>query len=115
MGKLGLGLELRVTVINIRYVILVLCPRGFKLRKVGNPTVTPALHKMTSSIFALYIISATKFVSCSLRYMYKYMNVRNKQGLGLARLGSHTRVRVTDLGLGLESRVRVRATHTMTK
>ena len=30
-------------------------------------------------------------------------------------LGSHTRVRVTDLGLGLESRVRVRATHKMTK
>ena len=33
--------------------------------KVGNPTLTPERHKMTSSIFALYIISATKFVSCS--------------------------------------------------
>ena len=29
------------------------------------------------------------------------MNVWNKQGLGLARLGLHTRVWVTDLGLGL--------------
>ena len=29
------------------------------------------------------------------------MNVWNKQGLGLAGLGKHTRVRVTDLGLGL--------------
>ena len=38
------------------------------------------------------------------------MNVKNKQGLGLDRLGLHTRVRVTDLGLGLESRVRVRVT-----
>ena len=28
------------------------------------------------------------------------MNVKNKQGLGLAGLGKHTRVRVTDLGLG---------------
>ena len=26
------------------------------------------------------------------------MNVKNKQGLGLAGLGLHTRVRVTDLG-----------------
>ena len=49
---------------DIRYVILFLCPRGVKLRKVGYPTVTPEQHKMTSSIFALYIISATKFVSC---------------------------------------------------
>ena len=29
------------------------------------------------------------------------MNVKNEQGLGLARLGLHTRVLVTDLGLGL--------------
>ena len=29
-----------------------------------------------------------------------YINVKNKQGLGLAGLGLHTRVRVTDLGLG---------------
>ena len=29
------------------------------------------------------------------------MNVKNKRGLGLAVLGLHTRVRVTDLGLGL--------------
>ena len=50
---------------NIRYVILVLCPRGVKLGKVGNPTVTPEQHKVKRSIFALYIISATKFVSCS--------------------------------------------------
>ena len=28
------------------------------------------------------------------------MNVKNKQGLGLAGLGLHTRVRITDLGLG---------------
>ena len=28
------------------------------------------------------------------------MNVKNKQGLGLAWIGLHTRVRVTDLGLG---------------
>ena len=55
-------LELRVTVRDIRYVILFLCPRGVKLRKVGNPTVAHEQHKMTSSIFALYIISATKFV-----------------------------------------------------
>ena len=33
--------------------------------KVGNPTLTPERHKVTSSIFALYIISATIFVSCS--------------------------------------------------
>ena len=39
------------------------------------------------------------------------MNVMNKQGLWLARIGLHTRVRVTDIGLGLESRV----THKMTK
>ena len=32
---------------------------------VGNPTLNPELQKMTSSIFALYIISATKFVSHS--------------------------------------------------
>ena len=32
---------------------------------VGNPTRNPERHKMTSSIFALYTISATKFVSCS--------------------------------------------------
>ena len=37
------------------------------------------------------------------------MNVWNKHGLGLARLGLHTRVRVN------RPRVRVRATHTMTK
>ena len=37
------------------------------------------------------------------------MNVWNKQGLGLAELGLHTRVRVTDLGLGN------RVTHKMTK
>ena len=41
------------------------------------------------------------------------MNVYNKHGLGLARLGLHTRVRVTDLGLGLEFRVSV--TQKMTK
>ena len=56
---------------DIRYVILYLCPRGVKLRKVGNPTVAPQQHKMTSSIFALYIISATKFVSCS-SYVHVY-------------------------------------------
>ena len=39
------------------------------------------------------------------------MNVSNEQGLGLARLGLHTMVRVIDLGLGLETRVRV--THKM--
>ena len=33
--------------------------------KVGNPTLTSGRHKMKCSIFALYIISATKFVSCS--------------------------------------------------
>ena len=33
--------------------------------KVGNLTLTPERHKMTSSIYALYIISATKFVLCS--------------------------------------------------
>ena len=49
---------------DIRYVILVLCPRGVKLMKVGIPTLNPERHKMTSSIFALYIISATKFVAC---------------------------------------------------
>ena len=31
-----------------------------------------------------------------------YMSVEKKQGLGLARLGLYTRVRVTDLALGLE-------------
>ena len=44
-----------------------------------------------------------------------YVNVEKKQGLGLARLGLYTRVRVTDLGFGLEIMVRVRATHKMTK
>ena len=58
-------MEFRVTVRDIKYVILVLCPRGVKLMKVGNPTLTPERHKLTSSIFALYIISATKFMSCS--------------------------------------------------
>ena len=43
------------------------------------------------------------------------MNVEKKQGLGLARLGLYTRVRVTDLGLGLEIMVRVRVTHITTK
>ena len=33
--------------------------------KVGNPTLTPERHKIASNIFALYIISATKFVSRS--------------------------------------------------
>ena len=61
----GDGLELRVTVRDIRYVILVFGQRGVKLMKVGNPTQTPEQHKMTSSIFALNIISAKKFVSCS--------------------------------------------------
>ena len=41
------------------------------------------------------------------------MNVYNEQGLGLARLGLHTRVRLINLGLGVETRVRV--THKMTK
>ena len=50
---------------DTRYVILVLCPRGIKLRKVGNPTVTPSQITLTSNIFALNIISATKFVPCS--------------------------------------------------
>ena len=62
---LGLGLELRFMVRDIRYVILVLCPIGIKLMKVGNPTLIPEQHKMKSCKFALYIISATKFVSCS--------------------------------------------------
>ena len=44
-----------------------------------------------------------------------YTNVYNEQGLGLARLGLHTRVSVIDLGLGLETRVRVKVTHKMTK
>ena len=39
--------------------------------KVGNPTLTPERHKMTSSIFALYIISAAKFVSW-LSWVYVY-------------------------------------------
>ena len=56
---------LRVTARYTRYVILVLCPRGVKLMKVGNSTITPERHKMTSSIFSFYIISATKFVSCT--------------------------------------------------
>ena len=33
--------------------------------KVGNPTLNLEGHKMTTSIFALYIISARKSVSCS--------------------------------------------------
>ena len=79
--------------------------------KVGNPTLTPERHKMTSSIFPLYIIFATKFVSySSLVHVYECLD---DQGLGLARLGLHTRVRVIDLGLGLETGVRV--THKMTK
>ena len=41
------------------------------------------------------------------------MNVKNKRGLGLARLGLHTRVRIFNLGLRIETRVRV--THKMTK
>ena len=44
-----------------------------------------------------------------------YMNVEKEQGLGLARLGFYTRVRVTDLGLGLEIMVRVRVKHKMLK
>ena len=34
--------------------------------KVGNPTLTPEQQKMTRSIFALFIISAAKFVMCSI-------------------------------------------------
>ena len=60
-----LRLELRVRVRVIRYIILVLCLKGVKLRKVRNPIVTHEQHKMTSSIFALYTIYATNFVSCS--------------------------------------------------
>ena len=41
------------------------------------------------------------------------MIVKNKQGVWLARLGLHIRVRVINLGLCLETRVRV--THKMTK
>ena len=63
-----------VTVRDIRYVILVLFPRGVKLMKVGNPTLTPERHKMTSSIFVLYIISATKFL-CRVLLRYMYMHV----------------------------------------
>ena len=33
--------------------------------KVGNPTLTTEQHKMTSTISALYVISATKFLSSS--------------------------------------------------
>ena len=66
---------------------------------------------MTRSIFALYIISAAKFVLCSSWvHVFKCLE---QTGLGLARLGLHTRVTVIDLGLGLETRVRV--THKMTK
>ena len=54
---------------DIRYVNLVSCPRGVKLRNIGNPPITPEQHKMTSNIFVINniynIISATKFVSCS--------------------------------------------------
>ena len=41
------------------------------------------------------------------------MNVYNKQGLGLPRLGLNIRARVINLWLGLETRVRV--THKITK
>ena len=42
--------------------------------KVGIPTLTPEHHKMTSSIFGVYIISATKCVSCSsLVHVYEYL------------------------------------------
>ena len=40
--------------------------------KVGNSPLTPERHKMARSIFALYIISAATFVSCSsLVYVYE--------------------------------------------
>ena len=37
---------------------------------------------------------------CRVLLMYMYINVKSNQGLGLAGLGLHTMVRVTDLGLG---------------
>ena len=76
--------------------MLVLCLRGVKLRKVGNPTVTLEQHKMTSSI--LRCISFLQRNMCHVLLWYMYMNVEKEQGLGLARLGLYTRVRVRDYG-----------------
>ena len=51
-------------------------------------------------------VALIRFISYLQRNIYRvllwymYMNIYNKQGLGLAGLGLHTRVRVTDLGLG---------------
>ena len=57
------------------------------------------LHTKDKVAFIRFISYLQRNI-CRVLLRYMYMNVQNKQGLGLAGLGLHTRVRVTDLGLG---------------
>ena len=56
------------------------------------------LHTKDKVAFIRFISYLQRNI-CRVLLRYMYMNVQNKQGLGLAGLGLHPRVRVTDLGL----------------
>ena len=56
------------------------------------------LHTKDKVAFIRFISYLQRNI-CRVLLRYMYMNVQNKQELGLAGLGLHPRVRVTDLGL----------------